>query len=111
MACTVSNFDGLRSLLGTQLITQREGEVAASPQTTEEVSIITRFANQNKLAIEVAGAGTKRGWGNPVKSSILLETTRLVGVREHKWQDLTATVAVGTTWTTLQHTLAIHGQR
>src|SRR5580698_7840239 len=109
MASTVSNFDGLRSLLGAQLITQREGDVAVSPQTTEEVSIITRYANQNKLAVEIAGAGTKRGWGNPVRASILLETTRLVGVREHKWQDLTVTAAVGTIWTTLQHILAIHG--
>jgi glycolate oxidase FAD binding subunit len=111
MAPTLSSFDDLRSLLGAHLLTQREGDVAASPQTTEEVSIITRYANQNKLAIEIAGAGTKRGWSNPVEASILLETAKLVGVREHMWQDLTATVAAGTTWTALQHALAIHGQR
>src|ERR1700722_4444120 len=111
MTFTLSNFDNLRSLLDGNLITQRDGGVVASPQTTEEVSVVTRYANENKLAIEIVGAGTKRGWGNPVESSILLETTRLVGVREHMWQDLTATVAVGTTWAMLQQTLAVHGQR
>lgn len=111
MTSTLSSFDALKSLLGAHLITQREGAAVVSPQTTEEVSAITRYANQNKLAIEVAGAGTKRGWGNPVESSILLETSRLAGVREHMWQDLTATVAAGTTWATLQQALAVHGQR
>jgi glycolate oxidase FAD binding subunit len=111
MTSTLSSFEDLRSLLGTHLISQREGRVVASPQTTEEVSAITRYANQNKLAIEIAGAGTKRRWGNPVEANILLETARLLGVRAHMWQDLTATVAVGTTWATLQRALAIHGQR
>jgi glycolate oxidase FAD binding subunit len=111
MTSTLSSFDALKSLLGAHLITQREGAAVVSPQTTEEVSAITRYANQNKLAIEVAGAGTKRGWGNPVESSILLETSRLAGVREHMWQDLTATVAAGTTWAALQQALAVHGQR
>jgi glycolate oxidase FAD binding subunit len=111
MTSTLSNFENLKSLLDGNLIIQRDGGVVASPRTTEEVSVITRYADENKLAIEIAGAGTKRGWGNPVEAGILLETTRLVGVREHMWQDLTATVAVGTTWASLQQTLAVHGQR
>src|SRR3984885_13730953 len=111
MTSTLSNFENLKSLLDGNLVTQRDGGVVVSPRTTEEVSVITRYANENRLAIEIAGAGTKRGWGNPIEAGILLETTRLVGVREHMWQDLTATVAVGTTWAMLQQTLAVHGQR
>jgi glycolate oxidase FAD binding subunit len=111
MAPLLSGFDGLRSLLGVDLIGQRDGKVVASPGTTEEVAAITRYADENKLSIEIVGAGTKRGWGNPVESDILLETVNLAGVREHIWQDLTATVAAGTAWNTLQDALAVHSQR
>lgn len=111
MAPTLNSFDDLSSLLGAAFICEREGRVVASPQSTEEVAAITRYANENKLAIEIAGAGTKRGWGNPVEADILLETTRLTGVREHVWQDLTATVAAGTSWANLQRALAVQRQR
>ena len=62
------------------------------------------------LAIEIAGGRTKREWGNPVAADILLETAGLAGVREHSWQDLTATVGAGTTWSAMQRVLAMHGQ-
>ena len=65
----------------------------------------------HKLAIEIAGAGTKRGWGNPVDAEIVLKTTRLAGVRQHSWQDLTATVGAGTPWAAMQRALAVHGQQ
>jgi glycolate oxidase FAD binding subunit len=112
MTSVLNSFDDLRSSLGVELIGQHaDGRVVASPRTTEEVAALTRHANENKLVIEIAGAGTKRGWGHPVEADILLETVRLAGVREHMWQDLTATVAAGTTWATLQHMLAAHSQR
>lgn len=81
------------------------------PQSTEEVAVLLRHANEQKTAVGIAGAGTKRGWGNPVDASMWLETSGLAGVREHRWQDLTATVAAGTTWAAMQSALAVHGQR
>jgi glycolate oxidase FAD binding subunit len=112
MTLMLGNLDDLRSSLGAELISQRaDGSVVASPRTTDEVAAVTRYSNDNKLILEIAGAGTKSGWGHPVDAHILLETTKLVGVREHMWQDLTATVAAGTTWSTLQRTLAAHNQR
>jgi glycolate oxidase FAD binding subunit len=90
---------------------EREGRIVAAPQSTEEVAVITRYANEKKLAIEIVGAGTKRGWGNPVQADILLDTTRLMGGRGHSWQDLTATVAVGTPWSAMQRALAVHNQQ
>nr|WP_255550937.1 FAD-binding oxidoreductase [Granulicella sp. dw_53] len=89
---------------------ERDGKIVVSPQSTEEVAAITSYANERELAIEIVGAGTKRGWGNPVQANILLETARLTGMRGHSWQDLTATVAVGTPWAAMQRTLAAHGQ-
>ena len=105
-----SCVDDLRSLVGFDFVGERDGKVIASPRTTEEVAAVTRYANENELAIEIAGAGTKRGWGNAVAAEILLDTTLLTGVREHSWQDLTATVAAGTTWTAMQQALAVHRQ-
>jgi glycolate dehydrogenase FAD-binding subunit len=111
VTAALSRLDDLRSLVSEDCVGEREGRLVASPRTIEEVAGIARYANQYKLAIEIAGAGTKRGWGNPVSAEILLQTTGLVGVRAHSWQDLTATVAAGTPWEAMQRALAMHGQR
>ena len=111
MPGTATSLEGLRLLLGANSVGEREGRIVASPHTTEQVAAITRYANTNKLAIEIIGAGTKRSWGNPVTADILLDTTRLTGVRAHSWHDLTATVAAGTPWATMQRALATHNQQ
>ena len=111
MPPTLQILDALRSLLPADRISEREGKPTATPHTTEEVATVTRYAHANQLAIEMLGAGTKRGWGNPVSADILLDTTRLTGVRQHSWQDLTATVGAGATWADLQHALAAHNQQ
>jgi glycolate oxidase FAD binding subunit len=111
MTSTLSSYEDLRDALGAHLISQHHGRTVASPLTTDDVAAITRYADKNKLAVEIAGAGTKRSWGHPVEADIVLKMTKLAGVREHVWQDLTATVAAGTVWLTLQHALAVHGQR
>ena len=100
----------LEDLLSPAQISERDGKPILSLNKTEEISAVTRYANANKLAIEITGAGTKRTWGNPVIADLLLDTTRLAGVREHSWQDLTATVGAGTTWAAMQRTLAAHNQ-
>jgi glycolate oxidase FAD binding subunit len=46
-----------------------------------------------------------------VNADILLATTNLAGVRQHSWQDLTATVATGTPWAAMQRALATHNQQ
>src|ERR1700722_13227290 len=100
----------LEDLLSPAQISERDGKPILSLNKTEEISAIARYANANKLAIEITGAGTKRTWGNPVIADLLLDTTRLAGVREHSWQDLPATVGAGTTWAAMQRTLAFHNQ-
>ena len=105
------SMDGLRALVSGDCVAECAGQMVVSPQTIEEVAAIARYANANKLAIEIAGAGTKRGWGNPVQAEIVLKTTGLAGVRHHSWQDLTATVGAGTPWAAMQRALAAHGQQ
>ena len=82
-----------------------------APDSTEQVAEILRPLNQQGRAVEIGGAGTKRDWGNGVDAALLLDTRNLAGVRVHSWQDLTATVAAGTVWSTMQRALAQHGQR
>jgi len=105
---------GVESLIagldGVECARNAQGRVVLSPGTVEEVAAVTRAANERGVAIEIAGAGTKRGWGNPVDAQIVLSAARLNGVREHSWQDLTATVGAGTTWAAMQQELAKHGQ-
>jgi glycolate oxidase FAD binding subunit len=81
-----------------------------SPQSPEEAAELLRHAHDQALAVEIVGGGTKRDWGNAVDAALTLDTTQLTGIREHSWQDLTATVAAGTCWSSMQHALAMHGQ-
>lgn len=111
MGAAANPLEELRSLMGDDCVGEREGKVVVSPRTTEEVAAVVRYGNEHKVAIEITGAGTKRGWGNPVDADIVLETVRLAGVRQHSWQDLTATVGAGTRWAAMQETLAVHGQQ
>lgn len=83
-----------------------------SPQSTEQVAGVLRHANEDRVGIEIAGAGTKRDWGNPVTApAMLLDMTQCSGLQEHSWQDLTATFPAGTRWSTMQAALAVHSQR
>jgi glycolate oxidase FAD binding subunit len=101
----------LEDLVSPAQISVREGKPILSPNKTEEISAIARYANQHNLAIEITGAGTKRSWGNPATADLLLNTTHLTGVLSHSWQDLTTTVAAGTPWSAMQKVLAQHNQQ
>jgi glycolate oxidase FAD binding subunit len=100
----IASLDGVESERG------KDGRIAALPSTVEQVSAVMRAANELGLAVEIVGAGTKRGWGNAVRSDLVLNTRRLAGVSEHSWQDLTATVGAGTPWAVMQQELKKHGQ-
>ena len=104
-------LETLKSILPPHVFNERDGKPVLSPNKVEEISAITRYANQHNLAIEITGAGTKRSWGNPVEADLFLDTTHLTGVLSHSWQDLTATVAAGTPWATMQRILAQHNQQ
>src|ERR1700691_4896285 len=111
MAAGVSEVERLIAALpGVEWVRDAAGCVVALPRTVEEVAAVTRAANERGIAIEIAGAGTKRGWGNPRRREVMLSTARRNGVREHSWQDLTATVGAGTPWAAMQQELEKHGQ-
>ncbi len=47
---------------------------------------------------------------HPINPSLILHTHRLGSVREHTWQDMTCTVEAGCIWSSMQGSLAKHGQ-
>ncbi len=104
-------FDEIRMQLGgTVAVREERGLAVVSPRNTEEVAALLRRCNAAGWRVEVAGAGTKRGWAGLVEADVVLEVGGLSGVREHSWQDLTATVGAGTTWGEMQRVLRAHGQ-
>ena len=90
---------------------EEHGLAVISPATTDELAAALRTASEHSTAVEPIGGGTKRSWGKPVAAQLRVDTGRLSGIHEHVWQDMTATVAAGTTWSAMQHGLAQFGQR
>jgi glycolate oxidase FAD binding subunit len=90
---------------------QIDGITVLSPENTDEVASILRAANVESLPVEPTGGRTKLTWGSRVTPRVQLSTARITGIREHIWQDMTATVAAGTPWSAMQHELARHNQR
>jgi glycolate oxidase FAD binding subunit len=88
-----------------------DGITVLSPANTDEVAAALRAANVKSLAIEPTGGRTKLTWGSRVTPQLQLSAQKLSGIREHVWQDMTATVAAGTPWSAMQRELARHNQR
>lgn len=103
-------YERLAQIVGSDHVTLRGNHLVVSPQNTKEVSATLKLADAERLVVEPSGARTKHGWGEEVRPSVVLETSRMNTVREHTWQDLTCTVEAGCTWQALQATLAQHSQ-
>jgi glycolate oxidase FAD binding subunit len=83
---------------------------SAVPADAQQASEILRFANENGLAVNVEGSGSKLGWINPGRTDLRVLTHRMSTMREHPWQDMTCTVEAGCAWQAMQTALAEHGQ-
>jgi glycolate oxidase FAD binding subunit len=90
---------------------QLDAITVLSPANTDEVATVLRASNAESLAVEPAGGRTKLTWGSRVTPRLQLSTARLTSIREHVWQDMTATVGAGTPWSIMQSELAHHNQR
>lgn len=99
----------LAAIVGFAHVSVVGNTIAVVPENTEQVSSVLRFSNKAGLSVSAVGGGTK-AWGNPVHSKIILHTQRLNALLEHTWQDMTCTVQAGCTWSSLQNSLAQHGQ-
>jgi glycolate oxidase FAD binding subunit len=100
----------LAAIAGVEHIRVNADAVSVAPSGIAELSAIMRYANEHSLSVTPVGAGTKQGWGNSSKAAIELRMERFNAVKEHVWQDMTATVDAGTPWAAMQAVLKQHGQ-
>ncbi len=102
--------DELAAISGPEHVRVDESTVSIAPASTKEIAAVLRYANRNSIALAPCGGGTKQNWGNPIHPSLNLHMHRIDAVREHTWQDMTCTVQAGCTWSSMQSSLAKHGQ-
>jgi glycolate oxidase FAD binding subunit len=102
--------DDLAAISGSEHLRVDENTFSIAPANTEQVAAVLRYANRNSIAVAPWGGGTKQSWGNPIHPSLILHTHRLDTVREHTWQDMTCIVQAGCVWSSMQSSLAKHGQ-
>jgi glycolate oxidase FAD binding subunit len=102
--------DDLAAISGPEHLRVDENTFSIVPASTEEIAAVLRYANRNGVIVAPYGGGTKQSWGNPIHPSLILHTHRLDTVREHTWQDMTCIVQAGCVWSSLQASLAKHGQ-
>lgn len=85
--------------------------VVAWPATAEETAEILRLCAREKLAVVVAGAGTKLGMGAPPsRYDVALVSTRMDRIHGHDPGDLTLSVGAGTLLTDISRRLKAHQQ-
>jgi len=102
--------DDLAAISGPEHLRVDDNTFNIAPASTEEIAAVLRYANSNSITITPRGGGTKQRWSNPIHSSLILHTHRLGAVREHTWQDMTCIVQAGCVWSSMQASLAEHGQ-
>jgi glycolate oxidase FAD binding subunit len=102
--------DDLAAISGSEHLSVDDGTVSIAPASTEEIAAVLRCANKNNVAVAPYGGGTEQSWGSPIHPSLILHTRRLGAVREHTWQDMTCIVQAGCIWSSMQSSLAEHGQ-
>jgi glycolate oxidase FAD binding subunit len=102
--------DDLAAISGPEHLRIDGNTFSIAPADTAEIAAVLRYANRNGISVVPWGGGTKQSWGSPINSSLILHTHRLNAVREHTWQDMTCIVQAGCVWSSLQASLAKHGQ-
>lgn len=82
-------------------------DVVVRPSSTEEVSEIMKIAYENEIPVLARGAGTGLcGAAVPLNGGILLDMTRMNGIRAIRVEDLNCVVEAGVVYDQLNRALA-----
>ena len=85
--------------------------VVATPATPGALARLLAWATETGHTVVVRGGGTKLGWGPPPRAvDLLLSTTAMSAVLEHRHGDLTATLQAGATLAETNRVLRRHRQ-
>jgi glycolate oxidase FAD binding subunit len=81
-----------------------------APSDVEALAATLRSATADKTAIQVIGGGTRQGYGSPLPPDLIVEMRAMSGIEVWDPDDLTVTVAAGTSVAELEATLAERSQ-
>ena len=85
--------------------------VIVSPRDAGSAGAVLEWASRDRVPLVIRGAGTKLTWGPLARpADVILSTTRLNAVVEHRHGDLTATVQAGATLAQVNRELNAHRQ-
>lgn len=88
-----------------------DGFIVVYPNEEEQIATILKFANDNKLTINIEGMGTKRGFGGTIeRADIVMSLKNYTGITEHSVGDMTMTVKAGTPFIEIQQYLSEYNQ-
>ena len=71
---------------------------------------LVRASLAERATLELRGAGSKRGWGGPVRADRIVQLEAMAGVVRYEPEELVLTVKPGTTVSELDELLARHAQ-
>ncbi len=80
------------------------------PQTLDQLRDTVAAAASSSTTLEVAGRGSKRGFGRPVQAARLLDLSAFTGVREYEPAELVLTAGAATPLVEIEALLASKGQ-
>jgi glycolate oxidase FAD binding subunit len=110
-AADFAQFGGHRPGTALDAIEGAQPSVVLEPFEPAQVAAALAWASRERLQTVVRGRGSKLGWGRPPSHvDIVLSTARLNRAIEHRYGDLTVTVAAGMALADLNQQLAQHGQ-
>ncbi|MEI7771843.1 MAG: FAD-binding protein, partial [Chloroflexales bacterium] len=89
----------------------RAPALVVAPGSSEELAHVVGVAHAAGVAVIPRGGGTMQAWGRPPATDfIIVQTTRLSGVRIYEPDDLTISVEAGMSLQALDALLAANGQ-
>jgi glycolate oxidase FAD binding subunit len=104
--------DFAREAVAADMVAGHLASFVAAPATTRAVMDTLGLAAERGLAVVARGSGSKIDWGTPPRGiDLLLDTSRLDGIWDHRPDQLTAQVGTGTPVRAVQAALALRGQR
>ncbi|MGO4129297.1 glycolate oxidase subunit GlcE [Inquilinus sp. YAF38] len=80
------------------------------PETDDQVLEIVRWALAGEVPLELAGRGSKRGFGRPVQAAHALDLSGLAGIEVYEPEELVLTARPGTPMAEIEAALAASGQ-
>ena len=101
-----------REAVAADMVAGHLASLVAAPATTRATADTLRLAAERGLAVVPRGSGSKIDWGTPPRGiDLLLDTSRLSGIWDHRPEESTAQIGTGTPVRAAQAALALRGRR